>query len=224
MSTQFVEVTEQFVASALNLVLEDSTWVDQLSIEGTYTRRQDDTNGDKGPGQELTVSLFKDGAVTVKLPELALLHFSGMGSVKSSPRTRNALYVLAEAIRCDQKDRAQLGLSMPGEEAMTCFIDRCAPAVREAFRGLLNGAFWLRSLDTSSVYVRINEAAPVSYFDQELSVTFGVDGDAWIMLLTLPSLRFREYSGGGMSIRTRNALLVLAEAIRRDNEMSPQNF
>ncbi len=34
----------------------------------------------------------------------------------------------------------------------------------------------------------------------------------------LPSIRIRTLSGGGHSLRTRQALLWLADAIRRDNE------
>lgn len=36
------------------------------------------------------------------------------------------------------------------------------------------------------------------------------------------TLRFRTFGGGGLSPRTRNALMILAEAIRRDKEERPQ--
>lgn len=35
-------------------------------------------------------------------------------------------------------------------------------------------------------------------------------------------LRFRTWEGGGMSLRVRNALLILAAAIKKDNEERPQ--
>ena len=57
--------------------------------------------------------------------------------------------------------------------------------------------------------------------EQELSVRFTVDGDAWVLLADR-SLRFRKPEGGGMSPRVQRALVVLAEAIRRDNEEHPQ--
>lgn len=61
------------------------------------------------------------------------------------------------------------------------------------------------------------EAGP----EHEISVGISRDGDAWV-LLPDRSLRFRGDFGGGMSPRVRRALIVLAEAIRRDNEECPQ--
>lgn len=57
--------------------------------------------------------------------------------------------------------------------------------------------------------------------EQELTVEFSPDGDAWVLLADR-SLRFRTVEGGGMSPRVQRALVVLAEAIRRDNEERPQ--
>jgi hypothetical protein len=37
----------------------------------------------------------------------------------------------------------------------------------------------------------------------------------------IPSIRVRTYAGGGMNTRTRQALLWLADAIRRDMEDNP---
>ena len=61
-----------------------------------------------------------------------------------------------------------------------------------------------------------------------LEVIASNDGDVWVE--TIPdknefrrSLRFREpISGGGQSARVRKALMVLAMAIKADNEESPQ--
>jgi hypothetical protein len=58
---------------------------------------------------------------------------------------------------------------------------------------------------------------------QVLAVSLSHDGDAWVRTMQrLGTLRFRSDFGGGMSPRVRNALIVLAEAIRRDNEDRPQ--
>lgn len=60
----------------------------------------------------------------------------------------------------------------------------------------------------------------------ELSVGgHGIDhGDVYLGFPGATSaLRFRTQLGGGVSPRVRNALLVLAEAMRRDNEDRPQN-
>lgn len=94
-------------------------------------------------------------------------------------------------------------------------------AVSRAMNTLLEGAYWPRSLATMATYTRTQddtdgETTPV----HDLDVTIGVDGDVWVQAPKL--LRFRLGSGGGHSLRVRNALLVLAEAIRRDNEEHPQ--
>ena len=85
---------------------------------------------------------------------------------------------------------------------------------------LLETNYWPATLNTRDLYTRRQDdtdgdTGPA----QDLSLTFGPDGDAWVILPCAEnSLRFRTWAGGGHSLRTRNALLVLAEAIRRDNE------
>ncbi len=97
-------------------------------------------------------------------------------------------------------------------------------SMTKAMDHLLEGAYWPQTLRPCTAYVRLQddtdgEVGP----DQELKLVFGPDGDAWVVLpQSLMSLRFRTWSGGGHSLRVRNALLVLAEAIRRDNEEYPQ--
>ena len=97
-------------------------------------------------------------------------------------------------------------------------------AVIRAMNTLLEGAYWPNSISQQKAYSRRQddtdgETGP----EQNLSVAFGPDGDAWVECgLMIRSLRFRTYAGGGQSLRVRNALLVLAEAIRRDNEEAPQ--
>jgi hypothetical protein len=59
---------------------------------------------------------------------------------------------------------------------------------------------------------------------QRLVLTFGPDGDAHLWVegeSPSPALRFRNYSGGGRSLRTHAALMILAEAMRLDAEQSP---
>ena len=57
-----------------------------------------------------------------------------------------------------------------------------------------------------------------------ICVTFTEDGDAWVAVVPDPhelkrTLRFREAStGGGKSERVRKALMILALAIKADNE------
>jgi len=63
--------------------------------------------------------------------------------------------------------------------------------------------------------------------NQALAVIIDDNADAHVLLppdRNVESLRFREQLGGGMSPRVRNAILVLAEAIRRDNLDRPQQL
>ena len=98
-----------------------------------------------------------------------------------------------------------------------------ALSVSRSMNALLEGAYWPVTLNTKDVYTRRHDDTDGKTGpDQDLTVTFSADGDAWVMLPGMQSLRFRSWFGGGQSTRVRNALLVLAEAIRRDNEDNPQ--
>jgi hypothetical protein len=94
-------------------------------------------------------------------------------------------------------------------------------SVSRAMNTLLEGAYWIPGLKTMQTYVRTQDDTDgEATLDHDLGVTIGVDGDAWVHAQR--QLRFRTHCGGGHSLRVRNALLVLAEAIRRDNEEFPQ--
>lgn len=94
-------------------------------------------------------------------------------------------------------------------------------------RFLLESWFWPESLGTMESYERFEDDSPKG----QISVQFTQDGDAWIQVISKPdpnevnsTFRFRmPMIGGGESPRTRVALLILAEAIRLDNEKSPQH-
>lgn len=97
-------------------------------------------------------------------------------------------------------------------------------AVSRAMNTLLEGAYFPPSLQANYAYTRRHddtngEVTP----DHDLTVIMSEDGDTWVDLPgRLHTLRFRTYFGGGQSLRVRNALVILAEAIRRDNEERPQ--
>jgi len=58
-----------------------------------------------------------------------------------------------------------------------------------------------------------------------LEVFIGPDGDIHLAARTdWRSLRFRNILGGGGSLRVHNALVILAEAIRQENEINPCQF
>ena len=99
------------------------------------------------------------------------------------------------------------------------------PAV--VIRTLLESDFWIGSLDAMESYMRFEDDSRKG----SIRVTFSPDGDGWIMIMSERdpndlnwSSRFRtDFSGGGESPRVRVALLIMAEAIRLDNEKHPQH-
>lgn len=95
-------------------------------------------------------------------------------------------------------------------------------AVSRALNTLLEKAYWLPTLKGSTAYSRRQDdtdgsTAPI----HDLTVFIDFQGDVWIP--RHGDLRFRTFAGGGSSLRVRNALTVLAEAIRRDNEERPDS-
>lgn len=93
------------------------------------------------------------------------------------------------------------------------------PTLRSAqIRQLLEAYFWPANLQPNTRYVRLHDDHD-GKFEGHLSVVIGEDGDAWVAADGPDPLRFRMPStGGGRSPHTRTALLILAEAIRLDNE------
>lgn len=80
---------------------------------------------------------------------------------------------------------------------------------------------WPKKLDVKKSYTRIQDDHDGT-FEGSVFIMFGPDGDAYIGSDTSKLIRFRNYFGGGVSLRTYNALVILAEAIRLDNEACPQ--
>lgn len=224
MQIKIVEVTPAIVEQALERVLEDATWPALAPHEGAFCRRHDDTDGETGREHEVRVDLGANGDVTITLDQMSPLVFLAEGGPHPSLRTRNAVILLAEAMRRDHLLRPQSSLTGLDSRMDVNFLAPAPEDLAKAIDGLLAGAYWPRSLNTDDVYVRRSDRAHGDAgFNQELMITFGSDFDAYIMpAFSMHSLRFREYMGGGMSLHTRNALLVLAEAVRRDNEASSQ--
>ena len=85
----------------------------------------------------------------------------------------------------------------------------------------LETPYWIPTLKAHTQYIRQHDD-----HDGEpqggLMVLFDQMGDAYVACDNGPWLRFRTFGGGGRSERTRNALMILAEAIRLDNETAPQ--
>lgn len=89
-------------------------------------------------------------------------------------------------------------------------------------RRVLENPFWIPELSSDVNYTRIQDDHDGT-FEGQLTVDFTRDGDAWVFTdKHFPAMRFRTFHGGGMSERTRNALMILAYAIKLDNQERPQ--
>jgi hypothetical protein len=91
-------------------------------------------------------------------------------------------------------------------------------------RQLLNSdSLMPETLKSKELYTRVHDDCDGDP-NQTLTVMLDDYGDTHISTHNFQWLRFRHYCGGGHSLRVRNALLILAEAIRLDNEKDPQRF
>jgi len=91
---------------------------------------------------------------------------------------------------------------------------------QKQMRKLLECPEWPNGLEANTVYQRLHDDHDGT-MEGVLKVIIGHDGDAWVA--TDPEggrhgMRFRTLHGGGGSLRTRNALLLLAWAMKLDAE------
>lgn len=97
--------------------------------------------------------------------------------------------------------------------------------IPDTITAILESYFWLQTVGTMTTHERLHDDHDGT-MEGTLNVMFSPDGDARIWIngnegRSSPTLRFRTHGGGGLSPRTRVALLILAEAIRQDNEERP---
>jgi hypothetical protein len=79
---------------------------------------------------------------------------------------------------------------------------------------------WPEGLEARERYERLHDDHDGTG-QGKLVVVIGEDGDAWVDVQgkrPMETLRFRTHQGGGRSVRVRNALLMLAFAIKLDND------
>jgi hypothetical protein len=89
-------------------------------------------------------------------------------------------------------------------------------------RNVLDNLPWPEGLDTQKLYARFRDDHDGT-FQGRLLVQIGPDGDAYIGTDGRPGemIRFRTLLGGGNSTRVRNALVLLALAIKLDSDERP---
>ncbi len=128
-----------------------------------------------------------------------------------------------------EEDKIQRSFDFPLErENVLRELARAAKEFpNEMISALLATYWWPKHLETMENY-SVKRYEDDSRFGM-LTVTISEDADAWIDVLSEADpnelhtvMRFRTFIGGGQSPRVRNALLILAEAIRLDNKDRPQ--
>jgi hypothetical protein len=93
----------------------------------------------------------------------------------------------------------------------------------QKIKSLLENLAWPEGLQPRTIYERLHDDTD-GEDEGHLRIVIGDDGDAWVSIPDVrpgEGLRFRTYQGGGCSLRTRAALLILAKAIELDNEERP---
>jgi len=92
--------------------------------------------------------------------------------------------------------------------------------MKEKIKEVLETPYWIPTLKSDKSYFIANDDCDGNSHEG-ITVTIDYQGDAWISVngkKGYETCRIRTFAGGGHNHRTRNALMILAEAIRLDNE------
>lgn len=218
-----IEVNDK-LSKHLSILLESEYVIDSLETNLFYMRLHDGIDGESddtySPEQFLSVFCVEYGDACIIFPPKNKLSFwrfrncSGGGG--QSPRLFKALIVLMEAIRRDNEKSLDESFVSGDKE------------VEEALDFVLEENFWIGTIDIGKIYKRKHD--DIDGRDnpgQYLSLFFDSSGNSDIHIAIeagkYRTLRFRAPAGGGESERTRKALMIIAEAIRRDNEKNPES-
>lgn len=94
-----------------------------------------------------------------------------------------------------------------------------APSAK-SIQKLVETPFWIDGLESGVGYETHDDDTPNDKV-AILRVMFSGDGDVWVAKLTDPSyasIRKRTHIGGGKDLRTRQALMILAYAMKLDDD------
>ena len=92
--------------------------------------------------------------------------------------------------------------------------------IKTKIKEVLEKPYWIPTLKADTSYFVMNDDCD-GRRHEGISVLMDNQGDAWITINDERGCcfaRIRTFAGGGHNDRTRNALMILAEAIRLDNE------
>jgi len=98
--------------------------------------------------------------------------------------------------------------------------------MEEKIKAILEDYFWIKDIEPMQPNFRTQDDCEGD-MASGINVTFSPDGDAWVRTEQpiVESCRFRmPMKGGGASPRTRTALMILAYAIKLDNEENNPRF
>ncbi|KKP68105.1 MAG: hypothetical protein UR66_C0008G0013 [Candidatus Moranbacteria bacterium GW2011_GWE1_35_17] len=210
------------VEIALKVLLESSYLISSLETDFQYMRRHDGVDGERKDEHDSVqyLSLYIDfvSDVSISIPPKKKddeWRFRNRGGGGQSPRTFRALVVLMEAIRRDN-EKSLVESKIYSDENIS-----------EALDFILEDSYWIETVDIGKLYKQRQDDIdgsdePIQY------LALGIDssGNSDIHIAIYPGkhreLRFRNSFGGGKSERVRKALIIVMEAIRRDNEKNPE--
>lgn len=179
-----------------------------------YRRQHDDTDG--LPLQNILIKFDEYGDAHLKFEferQTPWLLFKAPENGGKSPRVHCALKILAEVMRFESLDK-----NKQTDDFLTLLEKMPFPPSITPLKS------YIRADDLGNRLFQYDFQKTPQDFCGALFVYIAGDNDVHISTtitpLFAPSLRFRTYEGGGHSLMTRKALLLLAEAIHRDN--SPQ--
>lgn len=206
---------------ALEVLLESEYSLKLVEINFAYSRIHDGIDGEKDdkndPAHSLSLFKVDYGDVCINVPPKKkddVWRFRTSGGGGQSERVRRALIVLMEAIRRDNLREPFCNVE--------CYSEK---EIAEALDFVLEENYWIDLTDTIDFYSCQQDDTDGSDDDSNnFSLAVDFTGDVHIVIHAgkFRTLRFRPPAGGGKSERVRKALVIVMEAIRRDNEKNPE--
>jgi hypothetical protein len=139
----------------------------------------------------------------------------------ADPRTTERIVLVNAEVLADWQRTGRYHLcplcEFAGPVDMPC--DDKKGSIEQGIKQILNTPFWPDTVVPKVGYFRTQDDCEGDR-NNGLGVRFSEDGDAWVRTPN-EGCRFRTHFGGGLSLRVRNALLVLAVAIAADNADRP---
>lgn len=212
------------VEKALAILLESNYDIKKLEQDCYYGRRHDGIDGENDdkndPEHFLYVSVVDYGDINIIFPPTKILkmwRFRNRGGGGQSLRVYKASIILMEAIRRDNEEFESKSEAFCGDGEVLSVLNF-----------VLEDSYWIETIEVGKIYERRHDDTDGCYNkSQYLSLIIDSSGNSDVHIFIHPgkyrTLRFRNPFGGGKSERVRKALLIVMEAIRRDNKNNPED-